>query len=275
MSKTTTQRWIGLAGLVVLSGLLLAGLFVGTALAQGRSPRWPWADWGPRGMMGDEGYGDWGHGRGMMGSDGYGHGPAAGFSGRTPYGHDPGGCPMGGGGAWVDPGTGTPITLDEAVEAAEAYIAAYGNSDLELAEVMEFSQNFYAQAREKSTGVYAFELLINPYSGAVHPEPGPNMMWNTKYGHMGGLMGGWWRGTPPAEMTVTPEQARELAQEYLDAQFAGAVVDEEVDTFYGYYTLHTLQDEEISGMLSVNGYNGQVWYHNWHGDFIGLTGHGE
>ncbi len=24
----------------------------------------------------------------------------------------------------------------------------------------------------------------------------------------------------------------------------------------------------ISGMLSVNGYTGQVWYHAWHGGFI-------
>lgn len=27
-------------------------------------------------------------------------------------------------------------------------------------------------------------------------------------------------------------------------------------------------DRKITGMLSVNGYTGQVWYHTWHGTFI-------
>ena len=29
------------------------------------------------------------------------------------------------------------------------------------------------------------ELLIDLYTGNAWPEYGPNMMWNTKYGHMG------------------------------------------------------------------------------------------
>ena len=27
---------------------------------------------------------------------------------------------------------------------------------------------------------------------------------------------------------------------------------------------------EIFGMLSINGYSGDVWYHSWHGDFISM-----
>ncbi len=78
------------------------------------------------------------------------------------------------------------------------------NSDLALTEVMEFAYNFYAEVEEKSTGIQAFEILIDRYNGIVYPEPGPNMMWNTKNGHMGGygmmgsgMMGPWgggWRG---------------------------------------------------------------------------------
>jgi len=45
---------------------------------------------------------------------------------------------------------------------------------------------------------------------------------------------------------------------------------EEADRFYGYYTLHVLNDRQIYGMLSVNGYTGQVWYHSWHGPFLGM-----
>ena len=72
-----------------------------------------------------------------------------------------------------------------------------GNPDLEIAEVMDFEYNFYAQVKEKSTGIHAFEILINKVTGEIAPEPGPNMMWNTKYGSMGyGMMGGGMMGGP-------------------------------------------------------------------------------
>lgn len=37
---------------------------------------------------------------------------------------------------------------------------------------------------------------------------------------------------------------------------------------YGYYTIMTTLEGEHYGMLSVNGYSGDVWYHTWHGMFI-------
>jgi len=40
------------------------------------------------------------------------------------------------------------------------------------------------------------------------------------------------------------------------------------DSFPGYYTLHITKDGQISGMLSVNAFTGQVWYHTWHGTFV-------
>jgi hypothetical protein len=47
----------------------------------------------------------------------------------------------------------------------------------------------------------------------------------------------------------------------------GAVADDP-HPFYGYYTIHVTKDGKIVGMLSVNGYDGTVWYHNWHGAYI-------
>jgi len=203
----------------------------------------------------------WGYGPGMMGRS---------RSGDGSWGMGPG--MMGGYGAqgWVYPGNDTPITLDQAVESARQYMAAYGNPDLALTEVMGFSENYYAEVEEQSTGIHAFEVLIDRYTGAVYPEPGPNMMWNAKYGHMNRMMGGWERGQT-GSTSVTPEKALGLAQEWLDQYLPGTSAAEKADAFYGYYTIHVMKEGQVYGMLSVNGYTGDVWYHTWHGDFIEMT----
>jgi hypothetical protein len=68
-------------------------------------------------------------------------------------------------------------------------------------------------------------------------------------------------------MIIGSGQAQQNARQYLHTQ--GLTLDVgEPDTFHGYYTLHTLRNHEIEGMISVNGYTGQVWYHAWHGPFV-------
>ncbi len=116
------------------------------------------------------------------------------------------------------------LTDAEVAKAVDGYLAQnYNNPGLEVVELMAFEQNFYAQVAEKSTAVNAFELLIDPYTGVVWPEYGPNMMWNTKYGHMNGMGGmmmqGWGGkgiGEPTADMPINLDQARKNAQAYLD-----------------------------------------------------------
>jgi len=144
---------------------------------------------------------------------------------------------------------------------------------------MIFSNHAYAQIVDESTGAGAFEVLVDPVTGNVFPEPGPNMMWNTDYGHMngfgGGMMGGMmgsWNNAPEAEAGVTAEEAIQIAQRYLDANLPGTTADETADAFPGYYTLHVLQDGEIIGMLSVEAITGQVFPHHWHGEFIDMAG---
>ncbi len=202
-------------------------------------------------------------------------GGAFAFTSAAPWGRGFGGM-MGMGGcpgpwwSYSQQAQGPVNSIDQAIAVAQNYLASLGNPDLMLAEVMQFTNHFYAEVSERSTGIGAFEFLIDSVSGAIHPEPGPNMMWNTKYGHMGGMMGSFTFGEPTAQMPVTPEQARQLAQQFLDGYLPGTVADEEVTTFYGYYTIHVLQGGQIYGMLSVNGVGGQVWYHNWHGRFLGM-----
>lgn len=224
------------------------------------------------GMMGnvfnDEAcnYGMMGNGFGMMGSGmmgGYGFG----------------------GLADVDP-----LSIGEAETAVNDYLASLGDDDLALGEVMIFDNHAYAQILDKGSDSGAFEVLVDPVSGNVYPEPGPNMMWNTEYGHMGGfggygmmggMMGRGMRGgnmmgsfgfDPDAEISLTGEEAITIAQQYLDTYLTGTTADETADAFPGYYTLHSLEDGEVVGMLSVNAYTGQVFLHHWHGDFVEMAG---
>lgn len=120
-----------------------------------------------------------------------------------------------------------------------------------------------------------FELLVDPVSLAVYPEYGPNMMWNLKYGglnHAGMMSESGWNNTvttnASAEMPVTAEQALQDAQTYLNAYLPGTTTAADADPFYGYYTIDVLRDGNTIGMLIVNGFSGQVFYHTWHGNFI-------
>jgi len=199
----------------------------------------------------------------------------------------PGGWGGGVGGPWMmgpgygpnAPPSGPVTTIDAAVARATSALAAAGTADLTVAEVMEFSNHFYVLVKEKSTGTGAFELIIER-NGFVHPEPGPNMMWNTKYGHMagfrgfgmGGMMGygygpgpqGWNQGAQPS---ITIQRARQIASQYLATALPGTTPDEGT-AFYGYFTFDVERDGKPFGMLSVNAYTGQVWYHTWHGTFV-------
>jgi hypothetical protein len=174
-----------------------------------------------------------------------------------------------------------PLSVDQAKKAIESYLGGLNNPDLQLKEIMIFSNNAYARIIEKSTGIGAMELLVDPTSLFVFPEYGANMMWSLKYGLMtsgrtgmmggfNGMMGGGSinSGSASKTMTVTPGQAVNIAQNYLDTTFSGYQADPNPDPFYGYYTIDILKDGKPTGMLSVNGFSGQILFHSWHGTFI-------
>jgi len=170
-----------------------------------------------------------------------------------------------------------PLTVDHAKDAAKQYLASLNNADLTVSEIMIFDNNAYVVIKETSTRKGAFELLIDPDSQTAFPEHGPNMMWNLKYGGnnresmMKGMMGGGDSTSTPdlsAEMPITLTQATQDAQQYLDANISGATAATDPVQFYGYYTLDFEKDGKVAGMVSVNGYTGQVFLHTWHGAFI-------
>jgi hypothetical protein len=170
------------------------------------------------------------------------------------------------------------LTMDEVDRSIDQYLEDLSDPDLILSEIMIFDNHAYAQIIEESTGIGAMEVLVDPVSKQVYPEQGPNMMWNLKYSSMSGMMMGSGRNSNNSDltiedMTVTREEAVVAAQVYLDEYKQGNQADEHADLFYGYYTLHVLNGGEVVGMLSVNGYSGQVFYHNWHGELIEMSEH--
>ncbi len=160
----------------------------------------------------------------------------------------------------------SPLTITQAAEVAKTYVASLNNLDLTVKQIEEYTNNFYVPVTQVNTGNGAFELLINKATGIVTPEPGPNMMWNTKYTFGAGWCN-WARGAITATPTVTVAQARADAQQYLNSYLAGTTVGDVTD-FSGHYTIEVLQDRTPYGMLSVNSFTGQVWYHTWHGAFV-------
>jgi hypothetical protein len=244
------------------------------------------------GMMGGGRYGGFG---GMMGGGygtGYGYnnppyttGPSAttpstqyyqpvypfmfggGMMGRLGNGYGFGGMMRGYGYSAPYANNGSPLSISNAATIAQNYVSSIGNPDLVVKQVKEYTANFYVLVNEKNTGNGAFELLINKYTGSIYPEMGPNMMWNTKYGMMrSGILGGIF-GSPSGVLPVTVAQATTDAQQYLNTYLSGSTTGD-ITTFHGYYTVEVLTNGIPSGMLSINGYTGQVWVHTWHGTFI-------
>lgn len=208
---------------------------------------------------------------------------------------------------WNQADVTEPYSIDELTKEVKDYIGRYEEA-LEISDIFVFSDSeYYFSIVEQDTHRGAMELLVNPYTKEIFPEYGPNMMWNLKYGmhsqgghmgsgymsrgymgqgHMGrghmqrrnfdyGMMDSYredMRGTFDTRFiednTVSYEQAYNAAQTFLDAYDNTFSVDEAYHEFYGYYTFHVLKDNEPYGMLSVNGYTQEVWYHDWHADLV-------
>jgi hypothetical protein len=160
--------------------------------------------------------------------------------------------------------SGERLSHEKIKESLELYVNSAFGKDFHIEEIMEFQRNFYAQIRNEGEDTLAVELLIDPNTGQVFPEQGPNMMWNQSYGQMGRRF--WNKG----KMKISADESVKIAQEFLDFHTTGFVADDHASTFDGYYTLHTMKYDQITGMLSVNGVTGDVWFHNWHGDFLGM-----
>ena len=185
--------------------------------------------------------------------------------------------------------TTTELTPNDAAAIAQNYLNQVGNPNLAVKNVQEYTNMYFVQIVEKDTGLGAFELAVNKYTGAVVPMQAPTIMWDTKYGvtgvngmmgylatgysGYGGMMGNggmmnWLRGTPTTAMSMTSSQAQANAQQYLNTYYPGTTVGT-TTTYYGFYTMQVVgSNGNIVGMIGVNGATGQVMDYSWCGAFM-------
>ena len=175
-------------------------------------------------------------------------------------------------------------------ENVEKYINQY-DENLVISDIFLFEESeYYFSIMEEDTGMGAMELLVNQYTGDVYPEYGPNMMWNLKYGMHNNSGYGMMRGSGMMSRSssyysyatfdgneISNSDAQKIAAEFVYKNFSNEyVVSEKGHEFYGYYTFHIEDNDETIGMLSVNGFTGEVWYHSWHGTVTEvIDGHDE
>lgn len=183
-------------------------------------------------------------------------------------------------GRWFNPysnqqsyGNEKKLPIEQIKNSINNYIQSF-NTNLDISDIFIYKDtDYYVSIEEKDTGKGAMELLMNPYTGYVYPEYGPNMMWNEKYGMMSsGMMGGPLRhrgygyyGQNDIKQ-ISRDEAVNIADKYVKSSInKDFTVINQGHEFYGYYTFHISKGNKAVGMVSVNYHTGNVWYHDWHG----------
>lgn len=204
------------------------------------------------GMMRNQGY-NYSSGSGMMGNTGYNYSSGSGMMSNMMRGN----MMMGNMIALYDP-RARPITQDEALRSMESLARQYYGSNVEVEDFMAFSSNYYAVLKDANSSQDIAEVLVDRYSGSAYPEPGPNMMWNTRYGA---------GRTQAGNAGYDLAGAKKLAEDFLTGYLPGAQIMESKQ-MPGYYTFD-FGRKDVEGMMSVNAFSGQIWVHTWHGSYLG------
>ena len=164
----------------------------------------------------------------------------------------------------------TEVATEEIIAAVQRYLDKQDEPDLVLARMRKFQWAYLVEVIERSSGRYAFSMMVSKATAQISPEAGPNLFWNTKYGsaiaEIGGGYGMLGRMLPEGnvgEMPLSEAEARSIAQGAVKTLDDGLELNDEISVFYGFYEFYVVQEEDVVGELDVNGYSGQVWYKDW------------
>jgi hypothetical protein len=151
------------------------------------------------------------------------------------------------------PADAVPLTAADAERRLTAFAASCG-PDIQVVAVTPFANAVYAQLSD-GTGMRIGEVLVDRYTGLVMPEPGPTLLWNTRWGLAAGTV------SPPRYDVAA---AKRLAASFLARYLPGAIVRTGT-ALPGYATFAYGRGQTIEGLLSVNAMTGVVWVHAWLG----------
>jgi hypothetical protein len=192
-----------------------------------------------------------GMGGGPLGSGG-GHGVGRGMmDGRA--GGGPGTRGMRGDlPGWQDlPKLDKTLTVDTAKERVVSALKDWGYAELAVDAVAAYQDGFYAVAKDKTSGKAALELYVDADYGMVSAAGVAG--WNTKYGRS--------LAWPLASgASITAEEAKKLAQDWLDRSRTTVKYELKVVELPGYYSVQMYDAGKLAGLVAVNAYTRQVWY---------------
>jgi hypothetical protein len=164
--------------------------------------------------------------------------------------------------AQIENSLGMSITRNKAIEIINSYLAKTRNDDLYIQVIYEYNTHYEVELKEMETHRGAFELLVDKFNGRVFPEPGPNLVWNGKYGVNANYFG------VQSPMSITVNEALKLVGEFVRRTSPGMRVQGDVSDYYGYYEFHVTMEDTLVLEINVNGFNGQIWVENWHGPLL-------
>ena len=149
-----------------------------------------------------------------------------------------------------------PLTIDSAKERVASALKDWGYAELVLDTVVEYQGGFYAVAKDKASGKPALELYVDADYGTVTAAGVAG--WNTKYGRslVWPLASG---------KTITVDEAKKLAQQWIDGTRTTVKYDLRVLELPGYYSVQLYDGGKLSGLMAVNAYTSQVWYRGGRG----------
>ncbi len=117
---------------------------------------------------------------------------------------------------------------------------------------------------DEQEGITASDEESADFAGRLYRQVGAETRGGYGRGHMGGgMMGGYYEDIDSEEYDLTEEDAYTAAISYTAENDADLTVGGLVHDDFGYYRFYILDDEDTVGMIMVNGYTGEVWYHSW------------
>ena len=152
----------------------------------------------------------------------------------------------------------TALTVETAKERVVSALKDWGYADLVVDSVAAYNDAFYALVKETASGKPALEAFVEPVYGAVSAGRGPESGWNTKFGRS-------LRWPLPSGKTITADQAKNLAQQWLDRSRDRTAYELKVVELPGYFSVQLLDKGKLSGLMAVNAYTSQVWYRGMRG----------